>query len=445
MSRVELLKFIKENSINSAKHEYSLLFSEIKGRKLKGTRKKLLDDMLCASTCNPNMLRWVIGLKEWGQNSIYKMIKECKNFQNIIFVNEETNFLNKIKFSSNLYLEEYLEIFKINPAFCRYLINSLNHSQVLEYLEEVQSPSVPLNFIGDMLDTLGFADDCILEVVELWNNVPEFIDYIKLIIDKCKIYGVDIDYGISTLKKIIMSNEDMVEYVLSNINMPESNTTYFLEAVLLSKYNIAKKIYYCGNVDVNVDEDIVFRHACLNCNLPFVEWLFSVSDSIDIRYNNDSAFNNLTGFHFDCDSYSTANEILKLLATRCPEYKYDPCIGWTIFSPVENIISIYKNKEDPNKIKKYIKNAKINDICIICYEVKQKNVLRMCNIDHHLYCMECFVQCDTRTCMLCKHADNPMLLNYSNIKYMHIIYKLIIYFSIGIFICNFLSFIFEIY
>jgi hypothetical protein len=66
--------------------------------------------------------------------------------------------------------------------------------------------------------------------------------------------------------------------------------TEFLRACYFNKLWIAKYIYSTHNVDLHIQNDIIFQLCCYSRHLEVVQWLFELDHKIDIHMNNERPF-----------------------------------------------------------------------------------------------------------------------------------------------------------
>ncbi len=138
-----------------------------------------------------------------------------------------------------------------------------------------------------------------------------------------------------------------------------------------------------------------FEKSCVNGDIEFAKWIWSLGEDIDIRMNGDMVF------RLSCMNGHL--EVVKWLLTLCNNYEIEEQNG--------KIVNYWiRQKSMEECINKKINRT--NEECSICSTQKNKMINFNCKGKHqHIYCLDCIQQSMDNNymkdnCLLCMTKIN---------------------------------------
>ena len=178
---------------------------------------------------------------------------------------------------------------------------------------------------------------------------------------------------------------DLPEFIKSESVMDVS----FRKALLNKHLDLARWLYTdnCSKIDIHCEGELAFRKGCEADNLEFIEWLYAIDSTINIRALDDHCF-----IYVCRNNYI---EIAQWLLNKCEDYFLnivdDEILDYKVISVLDRAIKVidddYKKSLEILKITETSANK--NDMyCVICRSDKEKVIKTPCN---HIYCLHCLL------------------------------------------------------
>lgn len=176
----------------------------------------------------------------------------------------------------------------------------------------------------------------------------------------------------------INDNVVMLNHLFNYIDLKYENCLFLKEACLSGSINAAKWIYEKINMSLTEIHDFnnVFLKVCQNNDINIASWLASICKNYYFKLND----------HNKIDKYGIKNKFSKIKEAKSNSELLEYC---------DNIIL-----------------DNISRTCIICMEDKD-NIIRLCDIDDHVYCIDCFCSSLKEKCLLCFNCKQITLFNPS--------------------------------
>lgn len=241
------------------------------------------------------------------------------------------------------------------------------------------------------------------------NNIP--------IINKLLSYNLNINAknGRCLLNAVINNNLELVMFLVSkgaDIHIDDDNA--FCTACSLESPDIAKWLYQQGNVNIYTIDNYSFFFAISRDRLETVKWLYEIGN-FDIRDSDDIYFKEAC----KKNNINVATWLCEIVNEYYIDIKNNIIVDHYILTKLDLILYSY-SKNYLDKIKHYAKiNYNQNNYkCAICYVITNKNMMSVCDIDDHVYCVSCFTKANTIKCLLCMQSYRINIYNYDYNDYV---------------------------
>jgi len=190
-------------------------------------------------------------------------------------------------------------------------------------------------------------------------------------------------FGMMGMSAVIAENNlnmlTAIDYFYTNIDYDSDSNRFFKEACLHNSVSVAK--FIAAKQRKHVFEifeiDKLFKTVCERNLTPSAKLLCSLNNEFKLKVTNDGRI-----------------------------YNYSINDHW---SRIINCRNINKLRKLCNKIEKVDEDIE----CKICYEHKDKNIVKLCNNDDHTYCLECLAKGRIKKCLFCFKLSDITIINHN--------------------------------